>query len=442
MLFPDLPIMGVTATATTKVILDVQNMLNIPDCLVLRAPFNRPNLYYHVMEKPANREESLDQLEELLKNRYKNQSGIIYAFSIKDCEDIASGLLNRGVSVRAYHAKLEETKRHERHSKWLNGSIQAVVATVAFGMGIDKPDVRFVIHHTLSKSIENYYQESGRAGRDGQYAECVLMFRFVDMFSITSMVFSDHCGLKNAYAMVNYAIDGLRCRRDILSGYFAEVWSEKDCEKKCDRCLNRKKYSPPAFDILTHLTDLLKIVERAENMNSSLTGLKLIDAWYHKGPVGFRLIDLPVPTIDRHYGEQVVMKLLLDGYLKEDFQFTPFSTNSYIKRGTVVGSSVKAITFKPARVLQFRPQVKIETEHVDSESVTTSSETSHTKKSSSHKKKKRRSMLTEMDTIVNDVKKKSRLNGSTVEGVADVTIINDDDDLEIVDSKSEIIELD
>lgn len=166
-MYPDVPIVGVTATATSKVIIDLQKMLNIRDCLVLRAPFNRPNLYYHVVEKPSEKVECNKLLATLLKERYHRQSGIIYTFSVRDADDLASELVKRGVSARPYHASLTADRRTETQTKWLRGDLQVVVATVAFGMGIDKPDVRFVIHHTISKSMENFYQESGRAGRDG-----------------------------------------------------------------------------------------------------------------------------------------------------------------------------------------------------------------------------------------------------------------------------------
>lgn len=120
------------------------------------------------MEKPTEKAKVYELLSQLLKVRYLGQSGIIYTFSIKDADDLAGELLKNGIQARPYHAQLNTERRTRTQSKWLEGSLQVIVATIAFGMGIDKPDVRFVIHHTISKSMENFYQESGRAGRDGK----------------------------------------------------------------------------------------------------------------------------------------------------------------------------------------------------------------------------------------------------------------------------------
>lgn len=134
-----------TATASRKVLVDVKKMLNIRDCLVFSSPFNRPNLFYGVLEKPLKEESLYDLLADLLKNRYNGQSGIIYALTIKNTESIVSELLQRDCKVRAYHAVMEPHQRSNVYQAWRNNEIQAVVATIAFGMGIDKPDVRFVV---------------------------------------------------------------------------------------------------------------------------------------------------------------------------------------------------------------------------------------------------------------------------------------------------------
>uniref|UniRef100_A0A182K6V6 ATP-dependent DNA helicase n=1 Tax=Anopheles christyi TaxID=43041 RepID=A0A182K6V6_9DIPT len=330
-MFPKAPLLGVTATATTKVINDVQTMLNIHDSLLFVASFNRPNLYYHVLPKPVNKQEQYDLLANLLLTRFRKQTGIIYTYSMKDAMDISSEMTSRGLKTAPYHANLEPADRTKIHQLWHDEDLQAVVATVAFGMGINKGNVRFVIHHTMSKSMENFYQESGRAGRDGARAECVLLYQFMDVFRISTMTFSEHTGLKNAYAMVEYCITTSECRRKLISRYFSEVWGAEDCNAMCDRCANTDLVRPQK-EIAPYVDQLHRIIEKCELEQTNLTGLKLVDAWMHKGPTNVRLSD-PPPLIDRVLAEQIVAYLIVNNYLKESFVFTPYSTHSYIKKG-------------------------------------------------------------------------------------------------------------
>lgn len=334
-LFPDVPILGVTATASRKVLSEIQKMLNIRGSLIMTSPFNRPNLYYGIIEKPIKSEETIDILVNLLKNRYKNQCGIIYTFSIKDTEMLANELMQEGCGVRAYHAELSPGQRSKVYKKWMNDEIQAVVATIAFGMGIDKPDVRFVIHHTMSKSMENFYQESGRCGRDGKYAECILLYKFADIFKISSMTFSEVNGLENTYSMVKYCINSRTCRRDLFSNYFTEVWDEENCGKMCDHCFDNqeRKFTPPKVNIFPHYITLNKILDQAHLLDTKMTALKLIEAWFNKGPKPLRLESTPPPEMDRSYAEQIIAFLITENYLHEDISYTPYNTISYIKCG-------------------------------------------------------------------------------------------------------------
>lgn len=349
-LFPSIPIIGVTATASRKVLSDVQKILNIRGCLVFNSPFNRPNLFYSVLEKPSESEAVYDQLGDLLKNRFAGQSGIIYTFSVKDTETLVSELLQRDCKVRSYHAALEANQRSNVYQKWMSNEIQAVVATIAFGLGIDKPDVRFVIHHTLSKSMENFYQESGRCGRDGKYAESIVLYRFADMFRISTMTFVESNGLQNAYSMVDYCINAVKCRRDLFSKHFTEVWSDRSCGKMCDHCYynNRERtVLSPKMDILIHYRTLIRLLDKASSMDIKLTALKLLDAWFHKGPAKLRL-EVPAPSIDRFFGEQIIAFLIINDYLREDFHYTAYSTISYLQKGPVPPEN--EIEFQPSRI--------------------------------------------------------------------------------------------
>ena len=195
------------------------------------------------------------------------------------------------------------------------------MATVAFGMGIDKRDVRFVIHHTLSKSVENYYQESGRAGRDGLLAHCILMYRHVDVFKQSGMVFTEQTGLQNLYKMLRYCLEQSKCRRAFVAHHFGDRWSPSDCDKMCDICSNG--CSTTGEDVTLHCKSVLAALEGAAASKERLTFLKLLELWKGKGCC----------SLTASLCEQVIMNMLIEGILKEDFHFTPYSTISYIVAG-------------------------------------------------------------------------------------------------------------
>eukprot|EP00775_Hariotina_reticulata_P010922 gene10922-11077_t len=176
--FPQTPIIALTATATAQVCGDILNILRIVGAERFSASINRPNLCYEVRQKPASAEAAVEDICCWIKDNYPDgESGIIYCLTRKDCETLASQLQIAGVSAAHYHADMEPAARAGAHEAWSSGAVQVIVATVAFGMGINKPDVSFVLHACIAKSLENYYQESGRAGRNGQPARCVLYYR-------------------------------------------------------------------------------------------------------------------------------------------------------------------------------------------------------------------------------------------------------------------------
>ncbi|XP_011139725.1 ATP-dependent DNA helicase Q1 [Harpegnathos saltator] len=334
-MFPSISLLGLTATAPAKIIVDVQKMLDISGCLVLRASFNRPNLFYEVRRKPSDKDTCLTMIENLLKNRFAGKSGIIYTTTIKDAEQLTTDLRQKGIKIGCYHAMLEAEYRSEVYSKWISGKYQAVVATIAFGLGIDKPDVRFVIHHCISKSMENFYQESGRAGRDGKKSVCIVLYRLADVFKLSTMVFQDKVGLQNLYKVLTYCLDQVSCRRSLIATHFEETWDKSDCVEMCDHC--RKPGVVKDTDVAYYCRQLYQIMTKAVQNETRLTALKLVDAWYGKGATTLRVANVPVPKFTRETGEAIVGHLLANGYLQEDFHFSAYSTISYLKRGPKSG---------------------------------------------------------------------------------------------------------
>ncbi len=234
--FPAVPVIALTATATVRVRRDIVDQLRIADAAWFVASFNRPNLTYRVMPKRR----SFDALIQLL-GRNRDGSTIVYRFSRRDTEKLASQLSSRGFKALPYHAGLEDDVRRETQERFLNDDVPIIVATIAFGMGVDKPNIRLVVHYDLPKNIESYYQETGRAGRDGLPSDCVLFYSYSDKMKQEFFIkqIEDAAARASAAAklgkMVEYS-DARSCRRAFLLDYFGEEWPEHDCGA-CDVCL-------------------------------------------------------------------------------------------------------------------------------------------------------------------------------------------------------------
>ncbi|ODA83810.1 hypothetical protein RJ55_02326 [Drechmeria coniospora] len=240
--FPDVPVMALTATATQNVIVDIKHNLNMTDCQVFSQSFNRPNLYYEVRPKGTNAN-AMANIAALINSKYPGVTGIVYTISRKQSEKVAESLSGHGISARHYHAGMDPQVKVEVQTAWQKGKVKVVVATIAFGMGIDKPDVRFVVHHGIPKSLEGYYQETGRAGRDGKPSDCILYYGKADIRVLKKLI-QDGEGSREQkerqMVMLNrvtaFCDNKSDCRRTEILRYFGEDFTPSQCSKSCDNC--------------------------------------------------------------------------------------------------------------------------------------------------------------------------------------------------------------
>ena len=352
--FPTIPIMALTATANEKVRLDIFKCLREDDTLFFKQSFNRSNLYYAVEEKAKDVN---DVIANLMKSKFRGKSGIIYCHSRASCERTAQLLQNSGLRVMFYHGMMTYQERESVQVAWQNGGIQAICATIAFGMGIDKSDVRFVFHLTLPRNMEGYYQETGRAGRDGLPSECILFYHYKDALTLQSMINRDDLEpqIKANHKemlkrVIQYCKNSTDCRRKQVLQYFSETFDVRKCQEGCDNCRSGKNQVKEIRDITQRAKEIVHLVYSIERDNVTLvhcidvyrgSRLKKILEKGHDNAVNYGV----GKSLNRTEVERIFHHLITEGVLDEYSLYQGGFASSYIKRGPE-GPKVEAGRFQ------------------------------------------------------------------------------------------------
>ncbi len=333
MINPNAPMIALTATATPKVQSDILRNLGLRNPQIYISSFNRANLYYEILPK-IQKDQTVTSIVRFI-SQNKEKSGIIYTLNRKTTEELADMLMANGIKAVAYHAGLDSKLRAERQDLFLNEDVQVIVATIAFGMGIDKPDVRFVIHFNIPKSIENYYQETGRAGRDGMEGRCILYYSHKDVAKLEHLMRDKPLSEREVGAQlinetVSYAESAV-CRRKILLNYFGEEYDTSQCTKMCDNCNSPKEL----LEAKTETQQVLKIIKGLDEQFTMVYLMHILRGKPNPQVKMFRHDERDFFGIgkskDEHFWNSLMRQMILEGFIKKDIE--EYGVLKFTKKG-------------------------------------------------------------------------------------------------------------
>jgi ATP-dependent DNA helicase RecQ len=317
----NLPIIALTATATPKVQSDIVKNLTLKDPQIFLSSFNRPNLYYEIRPK-RKKEQTIREIVKFI-HQHKGKSGIIYTLNRKTTEELADMLVANNIKAVAYHAGLDANTRAQRQDMFLLEEVEVIVATIAFGMGIDKPDVRFVIHYNIPKSLENYYQETGRAGRDGLEGICVCFYSHKDVQKLEHLMRDKplserEMGAQLINETVAYAESSV-CRRKVILHYFGEQFDKENCGN-CDNCRNPKE----KIEVKNRVVIVLKTIKALEERFGAEYVVNIITGKTNPQITTYRHNQLDIfgegKEFDAHFWNSLIRQMMLEGLIEKDIE--------------------------------------------------------------------------------------------------------------------------